>query len=123
MSKGWVGASFDRYLFVNLICTGSLSLEKAKENIRNKFILIGLTGDLNGTIKLLEKMMPDWFDGLRSKFENGIDVNRTQMITKHLQKPSKEVYEYLVSNMKYEIELYEWIKKRFKYQKWIYGIE
>jgi hypothetical protein len=73
-------------------------------------------------MKLLEKIMPKWFIGLNQEFEETMVKNRSQMVTKHLRKPSDKTYEYLNEKMKYEIELFEWIKARFKLQKSIYNL-
>lgn len=99
-----------------------MSLRKAKENIEKRFIMIGLTSELSNTMKLLERVMPKWFHGVNNEFEDTMVQNRSKMVTKHLRKPSDETFKYLQANMKYEIELFEWIDARFQLQKSLYGL-
>ena len=73
-------------------------------------------------MKLLERVMPKWFHGVNNEFEDTMVQNRSKMVTKHLRKPSDETFKYLQANMKYEIELFEWIDARFQLQKSLYGL-
>lgn len=98
------------------------SLEIAKNNIIQKYPIIGLTSDYRNSLVLFEKIMPNWFSGLVEIYDG--KYGKSSFLQK--QKTGKKfpvsdlAYAYLERKLKYEIELYQFIKARYEIQKRLY---
>ena len=98
----------------------NLSLEKSKNNIKNKFITIGVLEEFDSSVLLFEKILPQYFEKMLFYVKHREIGNQK---TAKKEKPSKENRAFLEEKLAVEIELYEWIVERFFAQKLIHGID
>jgi len=89
------------------------ALQQSKLNIEKKFIAIGLTSELENSLKLYESVLPKWFEGMYEYYDTVVRKQKSGMKTAGMVKPNNETRKYLEEKMKYEIELYEWMIQRF----------
>lgn len=100
----------------------SQSLHVTKRNIEKSYILVGLTEEFNSTLQLLEKILPDYFEGATAVWET-IQRNVTKETKSKkrftLTESSRRI---LKTRLVRDYALYDWVKKRFYEQKRQYGI-
>ena len=92
------------------------------ENLIN-FPFVGLTSDFDDSVRILEKMFPDYFDSLSHSFDQVQQFARDSTSTGHKEQQEKATNETLAKiadRMPYELKLYEIIKKRYEQLKSYY---
>eukprot|EP00736_Rhodelphis_marinus_P014446 Rmarinus@m.18483 len=88
-------------------------LEQAKQNIRGKFPVVGLSERFRDTARVLEKILPGYFGGASKKVGTKFQYNKNR--TKPSKLAEKDI-ELLSKLNTLDFELYEWIKDRFDRQ-------
>lgn len=97
------------------------ALERAKENVRNRFLIVGIMEEYEDFIRLLEKLLPDMFAGSIDKYKRIMESEReSSMKTTHKIKPNNSTIAKVKNMMKFDYELYHFIKERFHEQKKMY---
>lgn len=117
-------------------------MEKAKQNIEKSYITIGLLEDIKHFLRLLERLVPKYFNNALTvytkmcrvhfiifmKYYNNFKCLIVFILvtgTKHEEKNNITPWKtttgvnetaILNYNLRYDLELYEFIKKRFKDQ-------
>jgi len=85
------------------------ALARAKDNLLN-FSVVGLLEDLNGTFKLLERQLPNYFNGIfQYFFERDFHEHRT---SKRWPRPNDQTVAFLRQRNLYDVELYNWVLER-----------
>ena len=72
-----------------------------------------MTSEFEKSLKLYEKLLPKWFEGMYEYYDDVVRKRRNKMKTAGMVVPSDGARQFLEEKMKYEIELYEWMIKRF----------
>ena len=104
-------------------CNGTgVSLELAKKHIEDNYLLIGLTEEFDATVKLLEKMLPDYFEGASEVWKQIREDSLRDTKTKKKVLLLEETRKIVLDNMKVDYDLYNWVKRRFNEQKLKFGI-
>eukprot|EP00736_Rhodelphis_marinus_P000976 Rmarinus@m.28953 len=82
-------------------------LERAKDNVRRHYPVVGVLDQLDDTVWLLQRVLPGYFDGYER------DVSHRNRTRKKL--PLAEDVEKIVRAWnRLDIELYEWVRIRFE---------
>ncbi|XP_071845228.1 heparan sulfate 2-O-sulfotransferase 1-like [Apostichopus japonicus] len=95
-----------------------VSLERAKENVKNHFLIVGIMEEYEEFIKLLEKMLPELFKGSIEQYKQVMKSEReSSMKTTNKIKPENSTIDKVKHLMRYDYEFYNFIKERFQEQK------
>ena len=93
------------------------ALEEAKNNIIKYYSAVGILEDMEGSFRIFEKVLPDFFGEVLSKFKDSFEFFKEQSKTKSKKESeSQEVYDYLKGRLGNEIELYNFVAERMKQQ-------
>nr|XP_054753124.1 uronyl 2-sulfotransferase-like [Lytechinus pictus] len=102
------------------------AVEEAIRNVKDNYVAVGLLEELEDTLKVFEKLVPEFFDGVLDIYKTSVlgeaRNNITAMTTKHKVPPSPEVIKKMKSILKLEYIFYDFIKTRFHMQKRELGI-
>ncbi|XP_006811231.1 uronyl 2-sulfotransferase-like [Saccoglossus kowalevskii] len=88
------------------------ALQTAKVNVINHFLVVGLSEEYENTLRVLEKMLPQFFTTAVRAFKTPGVIPSTK--TRKKQPPKPEVVKIMTERLKLEIEFYEFIKDRFQ---------
>ena len=99
------------------------ALEKAIHNIRKHYLIVGTLENYTQFLELAEILIPRIFEGA-ADFNKASKWIRNYSKTTYKEAISDEMREHLMSTnkMKLEIELYNFIKKRFRSQLYEYRL-
>lgn len=99
-------------------------LTMSKKNIRNKYLVVGVMDDYLGFVKVLERLLPDFFEGAVSFYEQFVKLSYFDVMkTKNKTGPSDKIRNQLRSKMAKDYELYEFVKREFDTLKRKLGID
>ncbi|XP_071841576.1 uronyl 2-sulfotransferase-like isoform X2 [Apostichopus japonicus] len=105
---------FDRYDLYETANNSDSILQRSKANIDKYFILVGLTEELEATVVLLQKLLPDLLHGLHRMYKKTTAERRSNYSTLYKVPPSNQTIEILKEKLKDEFELYLFVKQRFE---------
>ncbi|XP_051868987.1 uronyl 2-sulfotransferase a isoform X1 [Pristis pectinata] len=103
---------------------GEWALQRAKENMNENYLLVGILEELEDVLLLLERLLPHYFKDASAiyhsaeyrKLGNGT-------ITVKKQKPSPEALKVLFQRMRYEYDFYNYVKNQFHLLKRKFGLK
>ena len=85
----------------------------AKNNVEKYYSVVGITEEMNNTLKVMENVLPQFFSGILQMYQN----DKTKVNENHLKPAiSGEVKLLLRTNFTFEIQFYEFCKERLKRQ-------
>ncbi|XP_041461758.1 uronyl 2-sulfotransferase-like, partial [Lytechinus variegatus] len=107
---------------------GEWALKRAIENVKKHYVAVGILEELQDSLQVLEKVLPNMFKGALDsflRFEQIAQSNKSSVgVTKYKQKPSAKTALYVRNVlMKYEYQFYNWIKDRLHQQMTNLGIK
>ena len=88
--------------------------EAVKKNILNGYFLIGILEDFENTLKLMEKLLPDYMKGIVDVYNSPVGQHVTETsATSHNTTVSNEVRDYL-STERVKIDHITWFRVKFE---------
>ena len=85
----------------------------AKNNVEKYYSVIGITEEMNKTLKVMENLLPQFFGGILQMYQN----DKSRVLENHLKPAiSEEIKLLLKSNFTFEIQFYEFCKERLERQ-------
>ncbi|XP_066288134.1 uronyl 2-sulfotransferase-like isoform X2 [Branchiostoma lanceolatum] len=92
------------------------ALERAKDNVLDKFLVVGILEEFNDTLRVLEHLLPTFFKGAMSVWENPpqwvTQLYNTSKTAKK-QKPSPFIREKMRRKLRLEYEFYYFVRDIF----------
>ena len=80
------------------------------------FPVVGITGKMNMTLKVLEAILPEYFEGATKVYYGKSFIRKNLHETKYKKPVSEEVKQILRANFTHEIEFYEFCRQRLQRQ-------
>ncbi|KAG9336217.1 hypothetical protein JZ751_002564 [Albula glossodonta] len=93
---------------------GEWALERAKRNVLENYLLVGVLEELEDVLLLLERLLPHFFTDVLSIYKSPEYKkmgNMTGTVRKHT--PTLEALQVLYQRMKYEYDFYAFIRDEF----------
>ncbi|XP_008395974.1 uronyl 2-sulfotransferase a isoform X1 [Poecilia reticulata] len=93
---------------------GVWALERAKQNVLENYLLVGILEELEDVLLMLERLLPHYFSGVLDIYkspEYRKMGNLTGTVRKHM--PTLEALQVLYHRMRYEYEFYDFIRDQF----------
>ncbi|XP_025019679.1 uronyl 2-sulfotransferase [Python bivittatus] len=102
---------------------GEWALERAKMNVNENFLLVGILEELEDVLLLLERFLPHYFKDVLSIYKNP-EHRKLGNLTVTVKKtvPSPESIQILYQRMRYEYEFYYYVKEQFHLLKRKFGL-
>ncbi|XP_077076215.1 uronyl 2-sulfotransferase a isoform X3 [Siphateles boraxobius] len=103
---------------------GVWALERAKQNVIENFLLVGILEELEDVLLLLERLLPHYFSDVLSIYKSPTFWkmgNLTGTVKKHM--PTIEALQVLYQRMKYEYNFYNFIRDQFHLTKKKIGLK
>ncbi|CAH1267880.1 HS2ST1 [Branchiostoma lanceolatum] len=102
-----------------------MAVEKAKENIRRHYAVVGVLEEFSSFLKVLEVVMPQFFRGAQDTWQ---DLNQqTNLLgdqrTINRSPPSPRIRKIMRERLKLDYQVYYFIRERFHMQKVQLGIK
>ncbi|MEQ2208828.1 hypothetical protein XENOCAPTIV_016327, partial [Xenoophorus captivus] len=97
---------------------GAWALERAKQNVLENYLLVGILEELEDVLLMLERLLPHYFSGVLDIYkspEYRKMGNLTGTVRKHT--PTVEALQVLYHRMRYEYEFYDFIRDQFHLMK------
>ncbi|TWW68848.1 Uronyl 2-sulfotransferase [Takifugu flavidus] len=93
---------------------GVWALERAKQNVLENYLLVGILEELEDVLLLLERLLPHYFSGVLNIYKTP-DYKKMGNLTGTVRKhtPSLEALQVLYHRMRYEYEFYNFIRDQF----------
>uniref|UniRef100_A0AAV2KG76 Uronyl 2-sulfotransferase n=1 Tax=Knipowitschia caucasica TaxID=637954 RepID=A0AAV2KG76_KNICA len=93
---------------------GVWALEKAKQNVMENYLLVGILEELEDVLLLLERLLPQYFSGAVDIYK-GPDYMKMGKLTSTVRKytPTLEALQVLYHRMSFEYEFYNFIRDQF----------
>ncbi|XP_075410523.1 uronyl 2-sulfotransferase [Tenrec ecaudatus] len=103
---------------------GEWALERAKVNVNENFLLVGILEELEDVLLLLERFLPHYFKGVLSIYKNP-EHRKLGNLTVTVKKtvPSPEAVQILYQRMRYEYEFYHYVREQFHLLKRKFGLK
>ncbi|KAK2531409.1 Ust [Columba guinea] len=103
---------------------GEWALERAKLNVNENFLLVGILEELEDVLLLLERFLPHYFKDVLSIYKNP-EHRKLGNLTVTVKKtvPSPEAIQVLYQRMRYEYEFYYYVKEQFHLLKRKFGLK
>ncbi|XP_078619841.1 uronyl 2-sulfotransferase-like isoform X2 [Branchiostoma floridae x Branchiostoma japonicum] len=92
------------------------ALERAKDNVLDKFLVVGILEEFNDTLRVFEHLLPNFFKGAMSVWENPPQwVSQLYNTSKTVKKPqpSPFIRDKMRRRMKLEYEFYYFVRDIF----------
>ncbi|KAM9004080.1 uronyl 2-sulfotransferase isoform 2-T2 [Sarcophilus harrisii] len=103
---------------------GEWALERAKLNVNEHFLLVGILEELEDVLLLLERFLPHYFKDVLSIYKNPEHRKLGNMtVTVKKTVPSPEAIQILYQRMRYEYEFYYFVKEQFHLLKRKFGLK
>uniref|UniRef100_A0A671NFS1 Uronyl 2-sulfotransferase n=1 Tax=Sinocyclocheilus anshuiensis TaxID=1608454 RepID=A0A671NFS1_9TELE len=100
------------------------AVERAKQNVIENFLLVGILEELEDVLLLLERLLPHYFSDVLSIYKSP-DFwkmgNLTGTVKKHM--PTLEALQVLYQRMKYEYDFYNFVRDKFHLTKKKIGLK
>nr|XP_057913363.1 uronyl 2-sulfotransferase a isoform X1 [Doryrhamphus excisus] len=103
---------------------GPWALERAKQNVLENYLLVGILEELEDVLLLLERLLPHYFTGVLDIYKSPDYKkmgNMTGTVRKHT--PTLEALQVLYKRMRYEYEFYNFIRDQFHLMKKKIGLK
>ncbi|XP_074472279.1 uronyl 2-sulfotransferase a isoform X1 [Sebastes fasciatus] len=103
---------------------GVWALERAKQNVVENYLLVGILEELEDVLLLLERLLPHYFTGVLSIYKSPDYKkmgNMTGTVRKHT--PTLEALQVLYHRMRYEYDFYNFIRDQFHLTKKKIGLK
>ncbi|XP_061900612.1 uronyl 2-sulfotransferase a isoform X2 [Entelurus aequoreus] len=103
---------------------GPWALERAKQNVLEQFLLVGILEELEDVLLLLERLLPHYFTGVLNIYkspDHKKSGNMTGTIRKHT--PTLEALQVLYQRMSYEYDFYNFVRDQFHLMKKKIGLK
>uniref|UniRef100_A0A8C5PHN4 Uronyl 2-sulfotransferase n=1 Tax=Leptobrachium leishanense TaxID=445787 RepID=A0A8C5PHN4_9ANUR len=103
---------------------GEWALERAKQNVNENFLLVGILEELEDVLLLLERFLPHYFKDVMTIYKNP-DHKKLGNLTVTVKKtfPSTNALQVLHQRMKYEYDFYYYVKEQFHLLKRKFGLK
>ncbi|XP_076834666.1 uronyl 2-sulfotransferase [Brachyhypopomus gauderio] len=102
---------------------GLWALQKAKENVLEHYLLVGVLEELQEVLLLLERLLPQFFTDVLNIYKSPEYRKLWNMtVTVHKQRPSLEAMQVLHQRMEHEYDFYNFIKTQFHLTKRKFGL-
>ncbi|XP_075452789.1 uronyl 2-sulfotransferase isoform X2 [Ascaphus truei] len=103
---------------------GEWALERAKQNVYENFLLVGILEELEDVLLLLERFLPHYFKDVLGIYKNP-EHKKLGNLTVTVKKafPSPNALQVLYQRMKYEYEFYYYVKEQFNLLKRKFGLK
>ena len=92
------------------------ALQIAKENVDKYYKVVGITENINMTLKVAEHEMPEYFENAFHVYHHDPEIRNYQMKNPYKLPVSEQVMEIVRANFTHEIEFYEFCKQRLQAQ-------
>ncbi|CAG5079692.1 Oidioi.mRNA.OKI2018_I69.PAR.g9324.t1.cds [Oikopleura dioica] len=92
---------------------GDEAVAIAKQNVLDRYAIVGIMEDFHSTMKAFEVVSPRFFMGASVLLGKANQVLHDRSKTAHKKEPDPATVEYLRKGLKREYELYDFIKKIF----------
>ncbi|KAM9554223.1 uronyl 2-sulfotransferase-like [Salvelinus alpinus] len=103
---------------------GQWALERAKQNVLENFLIVGILEELEDVLLLLERLLPHYFTDVLNIYKSP-DYrkmgNMTGTVRKHT--PTLEALQVLYHRMRYEYDFYNFIRDQFHLMKKKIGLK
>lgn len=103
---------------------GTWAVERAKQNVLDTFLLVGILEELEDVLLLLERLLPHYFSNVLTIYKSPAFWklgNLTGTVKK--QMPSFEALQVLYQRMKYEYDFYNFVRDQFHLTKRKIGLK
>ncbi|XP_072535253.1 uronyl 2-sulfotransferase a [Salminus brasiliensis] len=103
---------------------GVWALERAKQNVLENFLLVGILEELEDVLLLLERLLPHYFSDVLTIYKSPAFWkvgNLTGTVKKHT--PTLEALQVLYRRMKYEYDFYNFVRDQFHLAKKKIGLK
>ncbi|XP_016148739.1 uronyl 2-sulfotransferase [Sinocyclocheilus grahami] len=103
---------------------GVWAVERAKQNVIENFLLVGILEELEDVLLLLERLLPHYFSDVLTIYKSPAFWkmgNLTGTVKKHM--PTLEGLQVLYQRMKYEYDFYNFIRDQFHLTKKKIGLK
>uniref|UniRef100_A0A671N0U2 Uronyl 2-sulfotransferase n=1 Tax=Sinocyclocheilus anshuiensis TaxID=1608454 RepID=A0A671N0U2_9TELE len=103
---------------------GVWAVERAKQNVIENFLLVGILEELEDVLLLLERLLPHYFSDVLTIYKSPAFWkmgNLTGTVKKHM--PTLEALQVLYQRMKYEYDFYNFIRDQFHLTKKKIGLK
>lgn len=103
---------------------GEWAFERAKQNVNENFLLVGILEELEDVLLLLERYLPHYFKDVLSIYKNP-EHRKLGNLTVTVKKtiPSPEALQVLYQRMNYEYAFYHYVKDQFHLLKRKFGLK
>lgn len=96
--------------------------KQAVDNVEDKFLMVGITEDLNSTMELIEILLPNMSKGVVSIYHEKQKLKRGTYITHRTENPSPRIRARLRKMMYWEYKFYHHVKMKFSNLKKQFGL-
>ncbi|KAK0132021.1 Uronyl 2-sulfotransferase [Merluccius polli] len=103
---------------------GVWALERAKQNVLENYLLVGILEELEDVLLLLERLLPHYFTGVLNIYKSPDYKkvgNMTGTVRKHT--PTLEALQVLYHRMHYEYDFYRFVRDQFHLAKKKIGLK
>ncbi|XP_035279783.1 uronyl 2-sulfotransferase a isoform X3 [Anguilla anguilla] len=103
---------------------GLWALERAKQNVLENFLLVGVLEELEDVLLLLERLLPHFFTDVLNIYKSP-DYRKMGNMTGTVRKqtPSLEALQALYQRMRYEYDFYNFVREQFHLTKRKIGLK
>uniref|UniRef100_A0A3P9KQ97 Uronyl 2-sulfotransferase n=1 Tax=Oryzias latipes TaxID=8090 RepID=A0A3P9KQ97_ORYLA len=103
---------------------GVWALERAKQNVLENYLIVGILEELEEVLLMLERLLPHYFAGVLNIYKSPEYKKMGNMTgTVRKQTPSLEALKVLYHRMRYEYEFYNFIRDQFHLMKKKIGLK
>ena len=92
------------------------AMKQAMTNVEKFFPVVGVTENINMTLRVMEEILPEYFKGALNTYLNEEYVIKNRNQNKYKRIPSKETLKMIQHNFTHEIEFYDFCKMRLQNQ-------
>ena len=89
---------------------------RAKSNVERFYPVVGITENINMTLKVLQNTMPEYFKDAFHEYHNQHIVQNSRNINKYKLPVREETLEKIKDKFSNELEFYHFCKKRLQSQ-------
>ncbi|XP_066288201.1 uronyl 2-sulfotransferase-like [Branchiostoma lanceolatum] len=100
-----------------------MAVERAKENIRRHYAVVGVLEEFSSFLRVLEVVMPQFFRGAQDTWREAESKQMEHQKTAIKIPPSEESREIMRQRLHLDYQVYDFIKERFHMQKTQLGIK
>lgn len=99
------------------------SIRRAKQHIDENFIFVGLTEEFDNTLKILERVLPSYFEGAVETWDEIKTAFTHATATRYKDELTPEARQALEKMLVHDYEIYNYVKETFARMKESFGIE